>query len=203
MKKSEITVGLLALQGDFDAHRKVLENRLEVSTVEVRTAEDLQAADALILPGGESTTIGKLMQRSGLDAAIQERAASGMPIYGTCAGMILLAKAIEDRPHQPTLGLLDITVARNAFGRQIDSFEADVPFDTEAGDAQTVRGVFIRAPFVTESAPSVQILSRYQDKIVAVRRGSLLATAFHPELTDDARLHEYFLHMIQAAQENR
>lgn len=191
-------IGILALQGDFDAHRKMLEEQLGAQTALVRTPKELSGVDALILPGGESTTIGKLMARNGLDTAIQERATAGMPIYGTCAGLILLAKEIEGRPDQPRLGLLDVHVARNAFGRQIDSFEADIPFAPEGeAEAKLVRGVFIRAPYVTETSPKVQILARFQEKIVGVRQGNLLGTAFHPELTDDPRIHAYFLQMVR------
>lgn len=198
-----VRIGVLGLQGDFAAHRNMLAG-LEVASVEVRSAGDLAQADALILPGGESTTIIKLLSRIGLDTLIQERFASGMPVYGTCAGMILLARTVEDRPEQPTLGLLDATVARNAFGPQIDSFEADIPFrhDTEA-EVSMVRGVFIRAPYLTRTGPDVEVLGRFQDKIVAVRQGCLLATAFHPELTDDATVHSYFIHMAAAAKKGR
>lgn len=193
------TIGILALQGDYEAHRKIIAERLGESTAFVRTPEDLAGVSALILPGGESTTISKLMDRVGLREAIRNRAAEGMPIYGTCAGLILLAKQIEGRPDQPTLDLMDLTVARNAFGRQVDSFEADIPL-TLAGDRTTaVRGVFIRAPYVTEASPNVEILARFRDKIVAVRQGNLLGTAFHPELTDDPRIHAFFLRMIEEA----
>lgn len=197
-ERSGRVVGILALQGDYDAHRKMLEERLNAQTVYVRTPAELEAADALILPGGESTTIAKLMERIGLDRAIRERAAAGMPVYGTCAGLILMAKSVAGRSDPPTLGLMDVVVARNAFGRQLDSFEADVPLAlaSESADA-SVRGVFIRAPYVTEAAPDVQILSRYQEKIVGVRQGNLLGTAFHPELTDDPRVHAYFLSLLE------
>ena len=215
----EKIIGILALQGDYDAHCKAL-SRLQAFTRFVRTTEELEGVDALVLPGGESTTIGKLMNRVGLDAAIKTRIEAGMPVYGTCAGMILLARNIEARPDQPTLKAMDITVARNAFGRQIDSFEADVPFATDseaaqgtsgtttkAGDSERnkseVRGVFIRAPYVTESAPNVRVVSHFRDRIVGVRQGHLLATAFHPELTDDTRVHAYFLQMAAASQEKR
>ena len=197
MNNTAKTIGLLALQGDFDKHRAAFEDRLNVPTRLVRTPEDLAQADALLLPGGESTTIIKLMQRIGLDTAIKERIAAGMPAFGTCAGMILLAKSIEGRPEQPTLGVLDITVARNAFGRQIDSFEADIPFDADiVTDNQPVRGVFIRAPYVTEIGADAQVLARFEERIVGVRQDNLLAIAFHPELTDDTRLHEYFVRMV-------
>lgn len=193
-------IGVLALQGDFEAHRKALE-RLGVEGREVRTLEDLKHVDALILPGGESTTIGKLLARTGLDKAIRERAQQGMPIYGTCAGMILLARTIEGRPDQPTLGLMDIAVARNAFGRQIESFEADIPFDF-GNEVAPVRAVFIRAPYVTQVGPEVQVLSRFQDKVVAVRQGALLATAFHPELTENVRVHALLVDMVRDAKKH-
>ena len=231
------TIGILALQGDYDAHHKMLSEKLSVSSRYVRTVGDLEQVDALILPGGESTTISKLMERVGLDTAIKARIQSGMPVYGTCAGMILLAHAIEGRPEQPTLDALRITVARNAFGRQIDSFEADVPFvsssasgasgkegtaapkaETAPGSASAnssednpasapsdsvVRGVFIRAPYVTEAGRDVQILSHFRERIVGVRQDNLLATAFHPELTNDASVHAYFLRMVAASAETR
>jgi 5'-phosphate synthase pdxT subunit len=204
MNTREPFIGLLALQGDFDAHRKMLEEHLGQQTALVRTVADLSRVDALVMPGGESTTIGKLMARNGLDTAIRERAQAGMPIYGTCCGLILLAKRIEGHADQPTLGLMDVTVARNAFGRQIDSFEANVSFPpVQQDDTRPVRGVFIRAPYVTEIEPTVAVLARYEDKIVAVRQGALLGTAFHPELTDDPRVHAYFIRMVAESQKNR
>jgi pyridoxal 5'-phosphate synthase pdxT subunit len=187
------TIGILALQGDFEAHRRMLE-RLETPASLIRTPEELESVAGLIIPGGESTTIGKLMDRCGLGDAIRERAESGMPVYGTCAGLILMAREIEDSD-QMRLGLLDVIVARNAFGRQIDSFEADIPMPSLGGES--VRGVFIRAPYVTKTGESVEILGTYEDKIVAVRQGSVLGSAFHPELTDDSRLHAYFIDMVR------
>ncbi len=196
------TIGILALQGDFDAHRKTLTERLGIPTVLVRTPADLAQADALVLPGGESTTIIKLLDRIGLRIVIQARTEAGMPIYGTCAGMILLAKTIEAYPDQPTLGLMDVTVARNAFGRQVDSFETDLDLVLVAGQSPaSVRGVFIRAPYITHAAPSVRILGHYRDKIVGVQQGSLLATAFHPELTTDTQVHAYFAQMVEHSAE--
>ena len=183
-------VGVLALQGDFEAHIKSV-TAAGGEGFEVRTTEELAAADALILPGGESTTMGYLLKRFGLDAAIR---AFEKPLWGTCAGMILLASRItegEKRGGQPLLGLMDIGVARNAFGRQIDSFEADL--DSPLG---RVRGVFIRAPYVSEWGPDVEPLARYEDKVVLVRQGNLLASAFHPELTDDTTLHRAFLESL-------
>ena len=188
-----MTIGVLALQGDFAEHLAMLA-RIGVDAREVRKAGDLEGVDALIIPGGESTTIGKLMARYGLDAAIRARAKQGMPIYGTCAGLILLAKEIEGSD-QPRLGLMDIAVIRNAFGRQIESFEADIPFAPTP--EQPVRGVFIRAPIVSRVGAGVQTLSVFDGKIVAVQQGNQLATAFHPELTDDTRVHRYFLSLVK------
>lgn len=182
-------IGVLALQGDYEAHRSVLNGLPEVTTTLVRDETDLELADGLVMPGGESTTIGKLMVRMGLMEPLTARARSGMPVYGTCAGMILMAGRIEGSD-QPRLGLMDITVARNAFGRQIDSFEADI--EIPALCETHVRGVFIRAPYVTETGEGVEVLARYGSKIVAVRQASLLATAFHPELARDARIHSAF-----------
>ncbi|GIV08336.1 MAG: pyridoxal 5'-phosphate synthase subunit PdxT [Fimbriimonadales bacterium] len=188
-------IGVLALQGDFAEHLAMLA-RMGVEGREVRKATELATVDALIVPGGESTTIGKLMARYGLDDAIRARAKQGMPLYGTCAGMILLANEIEGSD-QPRLGLMDITVVRNAFGRQIESFEADIPF--KPTPERPVRGVFIRAPIVSRAGAGVEALSEFQDKIVAVQQGNLLATAFHPELTQDERVHRYFLTLVQSS----
>ncbi|GBC92035.1 Pyridoxal 5'-phosphate synthase subunit PdxT [bacterium HR15] len=188
-----MTVGILALQGDFEKHAAMLE-RIGTPYREVRKVADLASVDALIIPGGESTTIGRLMARYGLDVAIRERAQQGMPIYGTCAGMILLAKEIAGSS-QERLGLMDIAVIRNAFGSQIESFEADLPFKPFAD--RPVRAVFIRAPIVSRVGVEVEILSEFNGKVVAVQQGKLLATAFHPELTDDERVHRYFLSLIE------
>jgi pyridoxal 5'-phosphate synthase pdxT subunit len=193
--RTDKIIGILALQGDFEAHRALLEERLGASTAEVRTPRDLAAVDALVLPGGESTTIAKLIDRIDLRVPIRERVRGGMPVYGTCAGMILMAREIEGRPDQPTLDLLDIAVARNAFGRQVDSFEAEVSLTVDDGE-ESVRGVFIRAPYVSRVGPAVEVLARFEDKVVGVRQGNLLATAFHPELTDNDRIHRLFLKMV-------
>ncbi len=190
-------VGVLAMQGDFDAHIKAV-NAAGGDGFAVRNAEQIEDAGALILPGGESTVMGKLFARYGLDTAIRQASEQGKPIFGTCAGMILLADRIAHgakRGGQPTLGLMNISVARNAFGRQLDSFETDIDAPNIAG-GETLRGVFIRAPFVEEVGPDVTVLARYEDRIVLVRQDNLLAAAFHPELTDDVRLHRYFLQMI-------
>lgn len=193
MAKNDPTIGILALQGDFEAHSKHLEEHLGVRAPIVRTADEVRSVDGLIIPGGESTTIGKLMVRFGVGDAIAERAHAGMPIYGTCAGLILLAREIEGSD-QYRLGLLDAVVARNAFGRQIDSFEADIPMPV-LGEPP-VRGVFIRAPYVVSVGPGVEVLATVEGKVVAVRQGNLLGTAFHPELTDDVRVHSMFMAMV-------
>ena len=195
-------VGIVALQGDFDAHARAVREAGGLP-VFVRTPEAVAEVDGLILPGGESTTIGKLLERYGLDDALHAAHAVGTPIYGTCAGMILLSRRIahgEMQGGQLTLGLMDIVVTRNAFGRQADSFETDIVAPEVAGSrepgADSVRGVFIRAPYVDEIGPGVEVLARYDDKIVLVREAGLLASAFHPELTGDSRVHAYFLRMI-------
>jgi len=184
-------VGVLAIQGDFNKHTDSLIACGHPSTeiVEVRTPQDVAKINRLIIPGGESTTVGLLLERFGTAKAIQEKAKAGMPIWGTCMGMILLAKAVENRK-QFTLGLLDITVRRNAFGAQIHSFEAEVPFSKLK---EPILGVFIRAPVVTEHSNDVEILSEYQSQVVAVQQGNVLGTSFHPELTSDIRLHKYFI----------
>lgn len=182
------TVGVLAIQGDFAKHLEVLEG-LQVAAREVRVDEDLAAVDRLIIPGGESSTVGLLLERYGLGKAISERAGQGMPIWGTCMGMIMLAKEVEDR-EQYRLGLLDVTVRRNAFGAQVHSFETELVMKPLP---EPVTAVFIRAPIVTRMGPNVQVLSEYEGKIVAVQEGRILGTSFHPELTGDSRVHEYFL----------
>ncbi|MEJ5252646.1 MAG: pyridoxal 5'-phosphate synthase glutaminase subunit PdxT [Chthonomonadetes bacterium] len=195
MEKEAITVGVLALQGDFEAHLRMLQ-QCGVQGREVRTVQQLREVDGLIIPGGESTTIIKLMQRYGLDEAVRQRAAEGMPIYGTCAGLIVMAREIEGYPQQPRLGLLDVAVARNAFGRQVDSFEVDLPVP-RLGE-HPLRAVFIRAPYVTRTGEQVEILAKLDGKVVLVQQANLLGGAFHPELTDDLRLHRYFVEMVRA-----
>lgn len=187
-------IGVLALQGDFQEHIAML-RRIGVETREVRLPEHLEGLDGLILPGGESTTIGKLAVAYRLDEAILSLAREGKPIWGTCAGLILLARnALGGVPNQPLLGLLDVVVVRNGFGRQLDSFEADL--EVERLGPPPFRGVFIRAPYVQEWGPEVEVLARLEDgRVVAVQQGRLLGTAFHPELTEDERFHRYFLEM--------
>ena len=182
-------VGVLALQGDFLEHRKTLE-RLGHEVVEVRLPGDLEGLDGLVIPGGESTTIGKLMVEYGLLEPLRARIAGGMPTFGTCAGAIVLAKDIGR--DQPLIGAMDLVVERNAFGSQLQSFEADLPVPS-VGDPP-MRAIFIRAPAIASVGPGVEVLARLEDgTIVAARQGNLLATAFHPELTDDGRLHAYWL----------
>lgn len=183
------TIGVLALQGDFIEHIHSVQ-ACGAQACEVRTANELKGVDALIIPGGESTTIGKLMDRYGLHEPIRARVAEGMPVFGTCAGQILLAKDVEGGAPQG-LHLMDIQVIRNAFGRQRESFEAEIPVPTIG--PQPVKGVFIRSPYIATTGPGVEILARYEDKIVMARQGNLLAASFHPELTDDLRIHKFFL----------
>ncbi len=192
-------VGILALQGAFIEHEKVLA-RIGAETVEVRLPEHLEGLDGLIIPGGESTTIGQVAQRWGLLEPIRAFAHSGRPLWGTCAGMILMAKeAVDGVPGQPLLGLMDIAIRRNAFGRQVDSFEADL--EVPALGEPPFHAVFIRAPLIERVGPGVDVLARLEPAlgstegegmVVAVRQGNLLATAFHPELTEDDRFHRYF-----------
>jgi 5'-phosphate synthase pdxT subunit len=188
-----MNVGVLALQGAFIEHERML-RRLGHDVTQVRLPQHLDAIDRLIIPGGESTTIGKLLVAYKLIEPIQERARQEMPIWGTCAGMILLAKQItEGRPDgQPALALMDITARRNAFGRQLDSFEAGLHV-ADLGE-QPFKAVFIRAPLIDQVGADVETLATLDDgRIVAARQGRLLATAFHPELTNDSRFHQLFL----------
>lgn len=191
-------IGVLALQGDFREHIEATKLAGHAALT-VRRLEELAEVDALILPGGESTTIAQLARTFGLLLPIRERIASGMPVYGSCAGMILLADRILDgASDQDTIGGIDMTVRRNAFGRQVDSFESDLTFNQE-----TLRAVFIRAPWVEEVGQKIEILADVQGSDgkrhpVAVRQGSLLATSFHPELTGDLRVHRYFFDQVCA-----
>jgi 5'-phosphate synthase pdxT subunit len=185
-------IGVLALQGAFIEHQKMLEG-LQVNTIEVRLPEHLNNIDGLIIPGGESTTIGKLAEAYNLIAPIQAFAKK-RPIWGTCAGMIFMARQI-DHTNQQLLKIMDIRVQRNAFGRQVDSFLESL--DIPALNGASFPGVFIRAPAVVNSGPDVQIVSCLSDgQVVAVKEKNLLATSFHPELTDDHRFHQFFLDMV-------
>lgn len=190
-----MTVGVLALQGDVREHEEVL-RRIGVPVQHVRLPKHLDQVDRLIIPGGESTTIGKLLVRFKLLQPILERAQHGMPLWGTCAGAILMAQRIAEGrlTGQPSLGLIDITARRNAFGRQLDSFEADLSIPC-LGD-QLVHTVFIRAPLLEQPGASVDVIAQLDDgRIVAAQQGRLLATCFHPELTNDDRFHRYFLEL--------
>ena len=189
-------IGVLAIQGDVIEHRSIL-RALGVEEAEVRVPEDLEGVDGLILPGGESTTIGKLMVRYGLDRSIPERVKHGLAVYGTCAGMILLARrAAGGEP--PLLRLMDISVIRNAYGRQVDSFEADLEIPVLG--PRPLRGVFIRAPIIDHVGRGVEVLATREGRPVLVREGRLLVSSFHPELAPDDRVHRYFLDVIRAGQ---
>jgi pyridoxal 5'-phosphate synthase pdxT subunit len=183
-----VRVGVLAIQGDFEAHRRMLAS-LGADAVEVRTAEQLADLDALVIPGGESTTISKGIARDGLEPAIRAHAEAGRPILGSCAGMI-----VADRDH---LGLGDYRCRRNAFGRQLHSFERDL--SVEGAGPEPLRAVFIRAPWVEEHGAEVEVLAEVDGHPVAVRDRNLLAVAFHPELTDDSRVHALLMAMATAA----
>jgi len=217
-----ITIGVLALQGDVREHRAALESA-GARTVGVRRPEELAAVDGLVLPGGESTTIDKLLRIFDLAEPLRARIREGLPVYGSCAGMILLAdRILGGTADQRTLGGLDVTVRRNAFGRQVDSFETDLPFEGLApggaadeqgtvpdGATGSVHAVFIRAPWVEDVGPGVRVLARIPDeeapgipaaaagRIVAVQQGSLLATSFHPEISGDTRVHELFVRIAK------
>lgn len=186
-------IGVLAIQGAVSEHLDAL-RRCGIEAIPVRKSEEIRALEGLIIPGGESTTIGKLMERYGLDREIRARAKEGLPIFGTCAGLILLAKEVVESD-QPSLGLMDIAVQRNAFGRQRESFEAGIEVPVLGN--HPVRGVFIRAPYIVKAGQGVEILALFEGKIVMAREGNKLVTAFHPELTEDLRVHQYFVEMTR------
>jgi 5'-phosphate synthase pdxT subunit len=185
-----VKAGVLALQGDFREHARVLA-AAGATPVEIRTAEQLAGVDCLVIPGGESTTIAKLARAGHLVEPVRERAAAGMPILGTCAGMIVLAERVAGG--DPLFGLFDITVQRNAYGRQVDSFEADV--DVEGIDHR-LRGVFIRAPRVEDLGPGVRVLAVHEGHPVVLEQGNLLVASFHPELVGETGLHDYLLRKV-------
>ena len=212
MSISVVRVGVLAVQGDVREHIRVL-SALGARVVGVRRPRELDDVDALVIPGGESTTMDKLVRAFDLQEPLRKRIADGMPVYGSCAGMIMLADRNADaRPGQETLGGLDVTVRRNAFGRQVDSFEEDLHIPriaelttTPAGHPMTFKAVFIRAPWVEELGDGVEVLATVEagpaaGRVVAIRQGNLLATSFHPEVTGDYRIHEYFMQMVRSAQ---
>jgi len=180
-------IGILDIQGSVEEHFAALK-KLKVEPVLVKTLEALESVDALILPGGESTTIGKLLKRFGLKDAVIKRVQAGMPIWGTCAGAILLAKKIKEKDLEDGLELMDITIERNAYGAQMDSFETEIEFD-----GKIIPAVFIRAPKILEAGDDVEILAREDSDIVAAREKNILITTFHPEMTKDLTVYEYFI----------
>jgi len=193
-------IGVLALQGDFAEHAAML-RRLGVEPIEVRLPRQIDDLDALIIPGGESTTIARLLDIYELREPVRARGEAGLPIWGTCAGAIVLAREASDLD-RPTLGLMDMEVRRNAFGRQVDSFEADL--DVAGLDGGPFHAVFIRAPLIDGIGPAVEVLARLDDgTIVAAREANLLATAFHPELTEDPRFHRLFVQLAEAYRSRR
>lgn len=188
-----LTVGVLALQGDVAEHVAAL-RRAGTGVVEVKTETDLDRADALVVPGGESTTVMKLLDRFELVEPIVRRSRGGMPVWGTCMGMIVIARDVA-QTQQPSLGLLDVTVRRNAFGRQNDSAEVELPIP--AIGAPAFPAIFIRAPWIEQAGPAVDVLARRDGHGVMARQGNILATAFHPELGADGRIHEYFVRLVR------
>ena len=198
-----ITIGVLSIQGDvqenlLSAKTALDELKIDGKVIDVRTPEDVSSMDGLIIPGGESTTIGQLSLVNGSLKILKEKITNGMPVLGICAGMIILSKTASDRvigkTDQPLLDILDITLERNSFGRQRESFEADVSMNSI--DIPKFNGVFIRAPSVSNVGPDVEILAKFNEKIVAVKKGNIIGTAFHPELTQDVSLHKYFVNLV-------
>jgi 5'-phosphate synthase pdxT subunit len=189
-----VLLGVLALQGAFAAHRRRLAE-LGVASRDVRQPRDLLGVDGLVMPGGESTTMSRLLVSSGLFDAIDARIDDGLPVFGTCAGLILLAREIHDgRPDQRSFGALDVTVQRNGYGRQLDSFETEL--DVAGLEGEPFHGVFIRAPRVEAAGPAVEVLAEHRGDPVLVRQGPVMAAAFHPELAPDHRLHARFVELV-------
>jgi len=192
---SDLRIGLLAFQGDYEAHGKALARTgiAPITIVEVRRLSDLEHVDALIIPGGESTVMGMLLERFGMFEALKTRIKEDLPVFATCAGLILLAKNIEGS-EQTRLGVLDVTVLRNAYGRQIDSFHS--PVRTSIPQIGIIDGVFIRAPKITAFGEGVEVIATHRDAPVMVRQGSIVAATFHPELLPDAPLHRWFIQSL-------
>ncbi|MBA4452448.1 MAG: pyridoxal 5'-phosphate synthase glutaminase subunit PdxT [Nitrosopumilaceae archaeon] len=199
-----LNVGVLAIQGDVQenllATKKALDElNIEGNVIDVKTAQDVESLDGLIIPGGESTTIGQLSLVNSSLKVMKEKIENGMPVLGICAGMILLSKTADDRvvgkTNQPLLDLLDVKLERNSFGRQRESFEADVAMDSI--NIPKFRGVFIRAPSVSDTGSDVEVLAKFNEKIVAIKKGNIIGTAFHPELTQDVALHKYFVNLVK------
>ncbi|QMU53841.1 MAG: pyridoxal 5'-phosphate synthase glutaminase subunit PdxT [Nitrosopumilus sp.] len=206
---SSLTVGVLSIQGDV--HENILslnaaidDLQIDAKAVEVKTPDEISSLDGLIIPGGESTTIGHLSLANDLLKVLKEKIENGMPTLGICAGMIMLSKTASDRvigkTDQPLLEILDITLERNSFGRQKHSFEADVSLDSI--NISKFNGIFIRAPSVSNVGSDVEVLSTFNEKIVAVKKGNVIGTSFHPELTSDVSLHKYFVGLVQKQQSN-
>lgn len=188
-----LKIGVLGLQGDFREHIEVLQ-AMNIETVVVKLPKDLDLIDGLIIPGGESTTMGRILESLGMKELLIQKIQDGMPVYGTCAGMILLSKSVVEY-EQPLLRVLDVRIERNAYGRQVESFEVDLNIPT-LGE-KPFRAIFIRAPRISEYGKDVEILASYDSAPVFVRQGNIMATAFHPELTQDFRIHELFLKMVK------
>jgi len=204
-----LTVGVLSIQGDvhenlLSAKAAIVELGIDVKVIEVKTPDEISSLDGLIIPGGESTTIGQLSLVNGSLKILKEKIENGMPVLGICAGMIMLSKTASDRivgkTDQPLLDILDITLERNSFGRQKESFEASVSLDSI--NISKFNGVFIRAPSISDVSSDVEILSKFNEKIVAVKKGNVIGTSFHPELTQDVSLHKYFVNLVQKQQAN-
>lgn len=194
-RAEQLTIGVLAMQGAVREHIRAIE-RCSAVALPVKQARELELIDGLIIPGGESTTIGKLMEAFDFVEPLKRRALEGMAVFGTCAGLILLAKTVLGG-EKPPLGLIDIKVRRNAFGRQVESFETDIHVD--GFGPERLRAVFIRAPLIEEAGEGVKVLATHAGRPVMVERGRFLACAFHPELTDDLRVHKYFCDMVKKA----
>ena len=192
MKKP--TIGVLALQGAVREHLNMLEE-CGARGIHIKYPAELPFCSGLIIPGGESTAIGRLMEGSGFLEDIPALAREGLPLFGTCAGLIMMARRLVEGD-QPLLGLMDVTVRRNAFGRQVDSFEAELALKEVGDDSRPFRGVFIRAPWIEETGPEVEELGEHKGRVIMARQGNLLVCAFHPELTGDTRIHRYFLEMV-------
>ena len=201
-----LTVGILSIQGDVQENHlsvkaAIDELGIDVQVVDVRTPEEISKLDGLIIPGGESTTIGQLSLVNGSLKVLKEKIQNGMPVLGICAGMIMLSNTANDRvigkTEQPLLNILDIKLERNSFGRQKESFESDVSLDSI--NIPKFNGVFIRAPSVSDVGSDVEILSKFNDRIVAVKKGNVIGTAFHPELTEDTSLHKYFINLVNTS----
>jgi len=198
-----LTIGVLSIQGDvhenlLSAKDAIDELGIDVKVIEVKTPDEISSLDGLIIPGGESTTIGQLSLVNGSLKILKEKIENGMPVLGICAGMIMLSKTASDRivgkTDQPLLDILDITLERNSFGRQKESFEASVSLDSI--NISKFNGVFIRAPSISDVGSDVEILSKFNEKIVAVKKGNVIGTSFHPELTQDVSLHKYFVNLV-------